>query len=117
MTAPSAAATDSEPKGHTSPHRRFFALLQPERADVVVILLFSIVNGILLLATPLAVDAVVNNIAFGGGATGEVHAGDVAHLLEADGVMPAVDYTGGQGCGEEADEVGAVHPKGGVPAG
>lgn len=31
-----------------------------------VILLLSAINGVLLLATPLAVDAVVNNIAFGG---------------------------------------------------
>jgi ABC-type bacteriocin/lantibiotic exporter with double-glycine peptidase domain len=52
--------------GQFPPHRRFFGLLRPERQDVVVILLFSVINGILLLATPLAVDAVVNNIAFGG---------------------------------------------------
>ncbi len=48
------------------PHQRFFGLLKPERGDVVVILLFAIINGVLLLATPLAVDAVVNNVAFGG---------------------------------------------------
>lgn len=48
------------------PYRRFFGLLRPERADIVTIVLFSVVNGVLLLATPLAVDAVVNNIAFGG---------------------------------------------------
>lgn len=51
---------------HPAPHRRLFALLRPERADVLVLLAFSIINGVLLLATPLAVDAVVNNIAFGG---------------------------------------------------
>jgi ABC-type bacteriocin/lantibiotic exporter with double-glycine peptidase domain len=49
-----------------APHRRLFALLRPERADVVLIILFSIINGVLLLATPLAVDAVVNNLAYGG---------------------------------------------------
>jgi len=49
-----------------SPWRRFHGLLRPERADIVVVLVFSVVNGVLLLATPLAVDAVVNNIAFGG---------------------------------------------------
>ena len=51
---------------HPPPHRRFFGLLKPERHDIAVILAFSIINGVLLLATPLAVDAVVNNIAFGG---------------------------------------------------
>jgi ABC-type bacteriocin/lantibiotic exporter with double-glycine peptidase domain len=54
------------PHAHPPPHRRFFALLRPERADIWIIFVFSVVNGILLLATPLAVDAVVNNIAFGG---------------------------------------------------
>ncbi len=51
---------------HPAPHWRFFGLLKPERHDILVILAFSVVNGVLLLATPLAVDAVVNNIAFGG---------------------------------------------------
>lgn len=55
-----------KPPGHPPPHRRFFALLRPERADIWIILSFSLVSGILMLATPLAVDAVVNNIAFGG---------------------------------------------------
>jgi ABC-type bacteriocin/lantibiotic exporter with double-glycine peptidase domain len=48
------------------PHRRLFGLLRPERPDIVVILLLSAINGVLLLATPLAVDALVSNIAFGG---------------------------------------------------
>lgn len=52
--------------GHAPPWRRFVALLEPERGDILVLLLFSLINGVLLLATPLAVDAVVNNIAFGG---------------------------------------------------
>lgn len=51
---------------HPAPHRRLFRLLRPERADIGIILLLSVINGLLLLATPLAVDAVVNNIAFGG---------------------------------------------------
>jgi putative ABC transport system ATP-binding protein len=66
MTANDAAHPSHGPGAALPPHRRFFGLLQPERADVVVIILFSIINGVLLLATPLAVDAVVNNIAFGG---------------------------------------------------
>jgi hypothetical protein len=59
-----------------------------------------------------------DDIAFGAGAIGELHAGDVTHLLEADGAMAAVDYyTGGQGSGKEGDEVGAMHSKGRIPAG
>lgn len=51
---------------HIQPHRRLFALLKPERADIGLIILFSVVTGFLYLASPLAVDAVVNNISFGG---------------------------------------------------
>ena len=51
---------------HISPVKRFLALLKGESSNVWLLLLFSIVSGILLLATPLAVDAVVSNLAFGG---------------------------------------------------
>jgi putative ABC transport system ATP-binding protein len=51
---------------HPTPARRLFALFRPERTDIGVLFLLSVLNGVLLLATPLAVDAVVNNIAFGG---------------------------------------------------
>lgn len=53
-------------EAHPSPQRRLFRLLRPDRADIGIILLLSFLNGILLLATPLTVDAVVNGIAFGG---------------------------------------------------
>lgn len=49
-----------------APHTRLFALLRPERSDIGIIIFFSIITGLLYLATPLAVDAVVQNIAFGG---------------------------------------------------
>ncbi|MBM4244348.1 MAG: ATP-binding cassette domain-containing protein [Deltaproteobacteria bacterium] len=49
-----------------APYRRLIRLLRPDRADIGVMLVLSISNGILLLATPLAVDSLVNNIAFGG---------------------------------------------------
>lgn len=49
-----------------SPMARLIALLKPERGDIGVICFFSIITGVLYLATPLAVDAVVQNIAFGG---------------------------------------------------
>lgn len=49
-----------------TPWQRLLRLFQPERPDVVTIVLISVLNGVLLLATALAVDALVNNIAFGG---------------------------------------------------
>lgn len=51
---------------HPAPHRRLFGLLRAEMPDVWSIVLFSVITGILYLAVPLTVDAVVNNIAFGG---------------------------------------------------
>jgi ABC-type bacteriocin/lantibiotic exporter with double-glycine peptidase domain len=59
-----------EPNGagheHVSPVRRFFGLIRAERQDVSTLLIFSVFAGILYLAAPLAVDAVVSNLAFGG---------------------------------------------------
>lgn len=49
-----------------APHRRLFALLKPEAADIGLVVLFSVITGFLYLASPLAVDALVNNISFGG---------------------------------------------------
>jgi len=56
---------DGTHHGHP-PHRRLFALLKPERADIGLVILLSIITGFLYLASPLAVDALVNNISFGG---------------------------------------------------
>lgn len=53
-------------QAHPEPHHRLFALLRPERVDIGIICFFSVITGVLYLATPLAVDAVVQNIAFGG---------------------------------------------------
>ena len=55
-----------KPHSHPSPRRRFFGILRPERRDIELLLLFSLMNGVLLIAQPMAVDAVVNNVAFGG---------------------------------------------------
>lgn len=49
-----------------SPERRFIGLLLAEREDIWRLLIFSIFSGLLYLAAPLAVDAVVSNLAFGG---------------------------------------------------
>lgn len=51
---------------HMSPQRRFFGLLKAERQDIITLLIFSVFAGLLYLAAPLAVDAVVSNLAFGG---------------------------------------------------
>ncbi len=51
---------------HPAPHRRLLGLMRAEMPDVWSIILFSVITGILYLAVPLTVDAVVNNIAFGG---------------------------------------------------
>jgi ABC-type bacteriocin/lantibiotic exporter with double-glycine peptidase domain len=51
---------------HVSPVRRFFRLLKAERGDIITLLIFSVFAGLLYLAAPLAVDAVVSNLAFGG---------------------------------------------------
>ncbi|WP_145198613.1 peptidase domain-containing ABC transporter [Thalassoglobus polymorphus] len=47
------------------PINRLFALLHPERGDIAVIVIFALVIGILALATPLAVEMLVNTVAFG----------------------------------------------------
>lgn len=48
-----------------SPFRRLYQLLLPERRDLLTVLLFAVMSGVLYLATPLAVDALVNSLAFG----------------------------------------------------
>jgi len=51
---------------HPPPFRRFVALLRPEAREIRVIVVLSVITGVLYLATPLTVDAVVNSFAFGG---------------------------------------------------
>jgi len=48
-----------------SPLRRFLAFLQPESHDIRTVFIFAVFVGILSLTTPLAVEALVNTIAFG----------------------------------------------------
>jgi ABC-type bacteriocin/lantibiotic exporter with double-glycine peptidase domain len=59
----SAAAHQHSPA--PPPLRRFYQLLLPERQDLLLVFFFAIFAGILYLATPLAVDVLVNNLAFG----------------------------------------------------
>jgi putative ABC transport system ATP-binding protein len=51
---------------HRSPLSRFFLLIRPDRRDLTAIVIFSLVIGLLGLATPIAVEALVNSVAFGG---------------------------------------------------
>jgi putative ABC transport system ATP-binding protein len=48
-----------------SPRRRLLALLDAERGDLWVAVIFSIAIGLLTLAVPIATQALVNTIAFG----------------------------------------------------
>lgn len=47
------------------PLNRLIALLGPEWPDIWLILVFAFVTGLLMLATPMAVEALVNTVAFG----------------------------------------------------
>lgn len=49
-----------------SPMRRFISLMRTERHDIGAVFIFSLVTGVLYLALPLAVNALVSNLAFGG---------------------------------------------------
>jgi putative ABC transport system ATP-binding protein len=50
---------------HLSPFRRLVAILKPEARDIWVVSIFSAVVGLLALATPVTVEALVNTVAFG----------------------------------------------------
>lgn len=60
------ASASSHAREKLHPVRRLALLLRPDRADLWAILAFSIATGVLLLATPIAVQALVNFVAFGG---------------------------------------------------
>jgi ABC-type bacteriocin/lantibiotic exporter with double-glycine peptidase domain len=48
-----------------TPPARLFAFLFPERKDIGAVIVFSVVVGVLALAAPVAVEALVNTVAFG----------------------------------------------------
>ncbi len=58
-------AAHAEHHHHPSPQRRFLSLLAMEKDSVGMLLVFSLFSGLLYLAAPLAIDAVVSNLAFG----------------------------------------------------
>lgn len=57
--------TDHSHSSHLSPIARFFAFLRLDQRDIWTVVLFALVNGILGLATPLAVEALVNVVSWG----------------------------------------------------
>lgn len=50
---------------HPTPLRRFIGLLNLDRRDVWMVVLFALVAGVLSLATPLAVESLVNVVSWG----------------------------------------------------
>lgn len=56
------AASEGQPK---SEWQRLYALMQPERRDLYVVLAYAVAVGLLSLATPLAVQSLFNTVAFG----------------------------------------------------
>jgi putative ABC transport system ATP-binding protein len=51
--------------GERTPLQRVWGLLRPESGDIWIIFVFAVVTGMLALATPLAVETLVNTVAFG----------------------------------------------------
>lgn len=62
LTCQAAATDQHDPPSSFS---RLLKLLRPERGDVAMIFLFALFVGVLALATPIAVEALVNTVAFG----------------------------------------------------
>jgi putative ABC transport system ATP-binding protein len=58
-------AHDDHGHSHRSPWSRLREFLQPELSDIWIIVVFALVTGLLTLATPIAVEALVNTVAFG----------------------------------------------------
>ena len=52
-------------EGHLTPFARLRALLQPESSDIITVFIYALIVGLLTLATPIAVEALVNTVAFG----------------------------------------------------
>ena len=65
MTAQELGVSGSEDQPSISPLRRLLRLLRPDNADIIAMTIFSLVVGVLTLAAPLAVEALVNTVAFG----------------------------------------------------
>ncbi|WP_158545465.1 peptidase domain-containing ABC transporter [Bremerella cremea] len=62
---PSRPTKTPSAQGGQKPFSRLVSLFIPERRDLWILLVFSAVVGILALATPVAVEVLVNTVAFG----------------------------------------------------
>ncbi|MCG8649540.1 MAG: ABC transporter ATP-binding protein/permease [Pirellulales bacterium] len=66
---PSEAAVSSDYAGNDGPRlkpmQRLWQLLKPEASDIWIVVIFAFVVSLLMLATPMAVEALVNTVAFG----------------------------------------------------
>lgn len=65
LVARPVSASVATSEGPQLPFRRLVGLFKPESGDVWAMIVFSIVVGVLTLAAPLAVEALVNTVAFG----------------------------------------------------
>jgi putative ABC transport system ATP-binding protein len=59
------AGSSSKSAARMSPRRRLWALLKLDLRDILLIAVFAIVTGMLTLATPLAVESLVNVVSWG----------------------------------------------------
>lgn len=59
------SAQGADHSDHPDPFDRLLAILRPEVSDINIVLVFALVTGLLTLATPLAVETLVNTVAFG----------------------------------------------------
>ncbi|MFT7639411.1 MAG: putative ABC transport system ATP-binding protein [Pirellulaceae bacterium] len=60
------ASSNFNSDGHRfTPLERLWQLLKPEASDIWIVIVFAFVVSLLMLATPLAVETLVNTIAFG----------------------------------------------------
>ncbi|MEM6688446.1 MAG: hypothetical protein AAF664_03400, partial [Planctomycetota bacterium] len=57
--------THHDDHDHLTPLQRFRMWMHLERRDILMVVLFAFVSGVLTLATPLAVESLVNVVSFG----------------------------------------------------
>ncbi|QDU49551.1 peptidase domain-containing ABC transporter [Gimesia panareensis] len=61
----SASSDGAHETHHLPPLDRVLTLMKPEAADIWTVTVFALITGLLALATPLAVESLVNTVAFG----------------------------------------------------
>lgn len=65
LSASRSSSTHHADHSHPAPFRRFLSLLRLDARDVWTVSLFALVSGILALATPLAIESLVNVVSWG----------------------------------------------------